>query len=136
MCARLKLVEFGQPDPRGSRDAYAALQLPNDGDTLKLKVGQSLASAVDATVIIVVRALSGDFDLCCGGTPMKVPNSDPAEPTRSPSPDLQNGTLLGKRYVDATGSVELLCTKPGSGTLTINGEQLQVKVAKPLPASD
>ena len=46
------------------------------------------------------------------------------------------GTLIGKRYVDAAGTVELLCVKPGKGSLAIAGVALQLKDAKPLPASD
>ena len=42
---------------------------------------------------------------------------------------------MGKRYVDADGS-EILVTKAGKGTLSIGSTPLQVKEAKPLPASD
>jgi hypothetical protein len=47
-----------------------------------------------------------------------------------------DGTLLGKRYTDAAGSVELLCTKPGPAGLAVNSIPLQLKDSKPLPASD
>ena len=40
------------------------------------------------------------------------------------------------RYVDAAASLELLCTKPGKGSLGANGTPLAVKGAKPLPSSD
>jgi hypothetical protein len=43
---------------------------------------------------------------------------------------------MGKRYVDEADSVELLCTKPGDGLPALDGEVLQLKDAKPLPASD
>ena len=46
------------------------------------------------------------------------------------------GTQLGKRYVDAAGTLELLCTKPGKGSLAAGGEPLALKAAKPLPSSD
>ena len=49
--------------------------------------------------------------------------------------DYAGGTLMGKRYVDADGS-EILVTKAGKGTLSIGSTPLQVKEAKPLPASD
>jgi len=42
----------------------------------------------------------------------------------------------GKRYVYAAGSIELLCVKPGQGSLSIGGVALQVKEAKPLPSSN
>jgi hypothetical protein len=43
---------------------------------------------------------------------------------------------MGKRYVDADGAYELLCVKPGKGSLAVNGVALVIKDAKPLPASD
>jgi hypothetical protein len=46
------------------------------------------------------------------------------------------GTLLGKRYVNNTGKIELLCVKAGKGSLAVNGEALVLKDAKPLPSSD
>jgi hypothetical protein len=50
--------------------------------------------------------------------------------------DAAEGTQLGKRYVNEAGDLELLCTKPGKGTLAAAGAALTVKGAKPLPASD
>jgi hypothetical protein len=38
--------------------------------------------------------------------------------------------------VDAEQTLEVLCTKPGDGSLSIGDTPLQVKEAKPLPASD
>ena len=46
------------------------------------------------------------------------------------------GSLLGKRYVNAAGNLELLCVKPGDGSLAADGESLVLKEAKPLPSSD
>ena len=43
---------------------------------------------------------------------------------------------VGKRYSDEAGAIELLITKGGVGTITCNGEALDVKSAKPLPSSD
>jgi len=34
------------------------------------------------------------------------------------------------------GAYELLCVKPGKGTLALDGAPLVLKEAKPLPASD
>ncbi len=42
---------------------------------------------------------------------------------------------MGKRYVDETGA-EVLVTKAGAGTLSIGSTALNLKEAKPLPASD
>jgi hypothetical protein len=44
--------------------------------------------------------------------------------------------LIGKRYECAQCAAEVLCTKQGDGSLTCCGEQMRLKVAKPLPASD
>ncbi len=45
------------------------------------------------------------------------------------------GTLMGKRYVD-DGGAEVLVTKAGAGSLSIGTTPLEIKEAKPLPASD
>jgi hypothetical protein len=50
--------------------------------------------------------------------------------------DFAQGTQLGKRYVNQTGDLELLCVKPGEGSLAANGEAMVLKEAKPLPSSD
>lgn len=54
----------------------------------------------------------------------------------APAAGADGGTLLGKRYVNAAGDLELLCVKPGDGSLSANGETLVLKEAKPLPSSD
>jgi hypothetical protein len=54
----------------------------------------------------------------------------------TPSPDFAEGTQLGKRYVNDAGTLELLCTRPGEGSLSADGVALTVKGAKPLPSSD
>ena len=46
------------------------------------------------------------------------------------------GTLVGKRYVTEDEAIELLCTKPGAGSLSMGDTALLVKGAKPLPSSD
>lgn len=53
-----------------------------------------------------------------------------------PSGGLDETTLLGKRYADDAQGLEVLCTKSGAGTLTVDGAPMQLKGAKPLPASD
>jgi hypothetical protein len=50
--------------------------------------------------------------------------------------DWPGGTALGKRYVDAEGTVEILCTKSGAGSLHLDGRPLSLKESKPLPSSD
>lgn len=46
------------------------------------------------------------------------------------------GAQLGKRYTDTDGSLEVLCTRAGTGALALGGTPLGQKAAKPLPASD
>jgi hypothetical protein len=104
-------------------------------EQLELRPGSRLRSAVDATEVVVVRPPPQPIDLRCGGRPMIPVDADGIADGR-PSPDHAGGTLLGKRYVDAEQTLEVLCTKPGAGSLSVGAEPLQVKEAKPLPASD
>ena len=57
-------------------------------------------------------------------------------PAVSASGESGAATLLGKRYINSTGTVELLCTSSGAGELTCDDVPMTVKAAKPLPASD
>ena len=96
-----------------------------------MKSGSKLKSAVCDTEVMVIRSAAVVVE--CGGAPMV--EERPAE-RGTIKPGFAQGTLIGKRYVDAAGSLELLCVKPGKGSLSINGVALQLKDAKPLPASD
>jgi hypothetical protein len=101
-----------------------------------LKPGTRMKSTVCATEVMVIQAPSGDVDLRCGGAPMQaLGQAQPAGGARV-SPAAAKGTALGKRYVDAAGTLELLCTKPGEGSLAVGEALLQLKEAKPLPSSD
>jgi hypothetical protein len=62
--------------------------------------------------------------------------TDPAGEKGTIAGDAAGGTALGKRYVSADESLEILCTKAGDGSLGADGELLSLKEAKPLPASD
>jgi len=77
----------------------------------------------------------GEPDLRCGGAPL-VPFDAEVPGVRNPQAPLDAGTLLGKRYTNDDGSIELLCTKAGAGTLSIGEQPLDIKGAKPLPSSD
>jgi hypothetical protein len=103
--------------------------------TLQLKPGTKLRSVVCSTEVIVVRAPADPVDLRCGGRAL-VTDSGPAAPEAEPEPGFDGGTLLGKRYTDDDKSFELLCTKAGSGSLSLGDIPLQLSGAKPLPASD
>jgi hypothetical protein len=99
------------------------------------KTGTRIRSAVCNTEAMVIAAPDGDVELTCGGAPMiEIGAEPPAGATLSP--DAAKGTALGKRYVNEAGDLELLCTKPGEGSLAANGVALALKEAKPLPSSD
>jgi hypothetical protein len=100
------------------------------------RIGMMLASTVDSTTVVVVRWTAGEQEVTCGGSPMVEAARRDASPQGTIDPDQTTGTLLGKRYAAEDGTVELLCTKPGKGTLAVGGVPLVVKSAKPLPASD
>jgi hypothetical protein len=101
----------------------------------QLKTGSRLRSAVCATEVMVIAAPASEVELTCGGAPMLDAEAQPSEGP-SISPDAAKGTALGKRYVDEEGSLELLCIKPGEGSLALGGAALRLKEAKPLPSSD
>ncbi|MET9090365.1 hypothetical protein ABZX77_52460 [Streptomyces sp. NPDC004237] len=104
---------------------------------MRPRVGQMLASTVDTTAVIVVRCPDGEVEIGCGGAAMVEGDGKGAGAAAgTPDPGLSGGALLGKRYADDELGLELLCTKPGPGTLTVNGVPLPMKSAKPLPASD
>jgi hypothetical protein len=102
---------------------------------MKLGPGTRLSSAVCETEVIVVRPPADDVDLRCGGAPM-VPLGEGAPGGAELDAAFAEGTALGKRYTDAEGSLELLATKAGAGSLSIGSEALVLKEAKPLPSSD
>ncbi len=100
---------------------------------MELRPGLKLSSAVCSTEVIVVAG-SGEVDLTCGGVSMLAPGAEGGDATAVDG--LSDGTMLGKRYCDDDGTVEVLCTKPGEGSLGIGQAALGLKEAKPLPASD
>jgi hypothetical protein len=103
---------------------------------MKPRPGQVLASPVDTTTVIVVRAPDGEIDLTCAGVEMWDPKSGGDGPAGVADPTQLTGTQLGKRYADDDLGVELLCTKPGQGTIAVNGVPLAMMGPKTLPASD
>ncbi|HEY8492326.1 MAG TPA: hypothetical protein VIN04_00440 [Myxococcota bacterium] len=107
------------------------------GSPAPLKPGTRLRSTVCATEVMVIQAPDTPVALTCGGAPM-VPLGapEPAATGSGPAPDAGGGTQLGKRYADGSGRLELLCTRPGAGTLAADGVPLAIKSPRPLPASD
>jgi hypothetical protein len=101
----------------------------------RLKTGTRIRSAVCTTEAMVIAAPDADVEITCGGVSMiDIGAEPPAGVTMSP--DAAKGTALGKRYVNEAGDLELLCTKPGEGSLGAAGALLTIKEAKPLPSSD
>jgi hypothetical protein len=100
-----------------------------------LKPGVRLKSAVCGAEVMVIRSPGTEGLLCCGGAEM-LAMSEAAAPGAQLDPKQTQGALIGKRYVDADDRLELLCTKGGEGSLSLNGQPLSVKQAKALPSSD
>ena len=104
---------------------------------MKLQPGQMLASPVDVTTVIVVRAPGGtEVDLTCAGVPMWDPRSGQDPPSGTADPAQLGGSELGKRYTDPDLGLELLCTKAGQGSIAVSGVPLQVAATRALPSSD
>lgn len=100
-----------------------------------LKTGSRLKSAVCDTEVMVIRSRPTEFLLSCGGAEMI--SLDVERTTgAAPAPEFAQNSLVGKRYIDEQDTVELLCTKGGKGSFSIDGKPLIVKQAKALPSSD
>ena len=102
---------------------------------MQVKSGTRIRSAVCATEVMVIQAPDADADIRCGGAAMLPLGEEPAGDSEI-DPAAKGGTQIGKRYVDEGGSLELLCTKPGEGSLALGDQLLALKEAKPLPSSD
>jgi len=103
---------------------------------VQLRTGARLRSQVDATEIIVVRAPALPVNLTCGGHPMIDVKAEP-ETGLALDPTLSTGSPVGKRFsLAGDGSLEVLVTKGGDGTLADGSTPLVLKEAKQLPSSD
>ncbi len=102
---------------------------------MELRPGTRLKSSVDATEVIVVKPPATAASIRCGGAEM-ILATDTATPRGTIDPAAAGGSLLGKRYIDADTGLELLCTRPGKGTLAVDGRELEIKAAMPLPTTD
>ena len=108
--------------------------ISHGGRDMQLKPGTRLESQTCDAQVIVVRAPAADIDLRCGGEPLVAVGSGGQK--QSIAPAHEAGTLMGKRYADEETGIEVLCTKPGKGSLSIGDTALPAKDAKPLPSSD
>jgi hypothetical protein len=101
----------------------------------QFKPGARLCSAVCTTEAMVIAAPDADISLSCGGAPLLAEGEESAGGLSLDATSAE-GTQLGKRYTNEAGDLELLCVKPGEGSLAVDGVALVLKGAKPLPSSD
>lgn len=98
-------------------------------------VGSRLRSQVCGTELVLVKGQELVDGLTCGGHPV-LSGDEGRDPDAVMTASSESGNAIGKRYVDATGGLEVLVTKSGGGLLALNGEALTVKQSKALPSSD
>ena len=71
-----------------------------------LKSGMLLRSAVCSAEIMVIRGAAEAVEITCGGAPMLAAGESGSAEL---DPGASQGTLIGKRYIDAAERFELLC---------------------------
>jgi hypothetical protein len=99
---------------------------------MSLKAGMRLFAQNSSCEVIVVKSADTVGSLSCAGLEMLPEAAGESAPPVPDGPVIQ----LGKRYVDDNDRIEVLCTKAGAGPLAIDGRELVMKTARPLPASD
>lgn len=102
---------------------------------MDMKAGSRWKSVVCDTELVVIRAPDSALRVDCGGHEI-IPFGDTAPTGLEIDGAESDGTQVGKRYADEELGIELLCTKAGIGSITVEGTRLPLKDAKPLPASD
>jgi hypothetical protein len=102
---------------------------------MDLKPGSRWRSAVCDTEVVVVRAPAAPATLRIGGAGA-LPADAGRPASAKPDESLASGTMLGKRYADEATGLEVLCTKAGTGTITVDGRRAAVMTPRQLPASD
>jgi|TARA_R100000005_G_scaffold96662_1_gene85683 hypothetical protein len=98
----------------------------------ELKAGQRLKSGVCDAEVMVIKAGGGEA-LTCGGVPMTAGGNGGGAEADAVQ---MGGCQIGKRYVNDDGSLEVLCVKPGRGSLAADGNALAIKGSKTLPSAD
>jgi hypothetical protein len=99
---------------------------------VNLKAGMRLFAQNSSCEVVVVRSAPTVDAVFCGGFEMLTAAPAPAGGRALAGPPVE----LGKRYTDDEELVEILCTKAGTGPLTLGNRALSLKAPKPLPASD
>jgi len=102
---------------------------------MDLKPGSRWKSAVCTSEAVVVRPPKAPVGLECGGRPMLTLAEDRLEGL-APAAEHASGSLIGKRYFDEESGIEVLCSKAGAGSFSVDARPLRVKEAKKLPSSD
>lgn len=102
---------------------------------MEIKAGGRWRSLACETEVVVTKAMADGPGLYCGGHPMAAAD-EPVGESYPLDPERSGGSVLGKRYTDASGTLEVLCVKAGEGTLALGEEPLALRQAKPLPSSD
>jgi hypothetical protein len=113
----------------------AGIEPAAGSERMELKPGSRWKSAVCDTEVVVVRSTATPVSLECGGHPM-VAHAEAKPEGLTLAADRSGGTQPGKRFSDETTGIEVLCTKGGAGSLSIDGREIGMKEAKKLPASD
>lgn len=102
---------------------------------MELKPGSRWRSAVCDAEFVVVRPAKSPVSLECGGRPV-IPHAETRDASASPAGDHSAGSAAGKRYADADTGLEVLCSKAGAGSLSVDGRPIGAQDAKKLPSSD
>ena len=97
--------------------------------------GKRYISAVCPTSIVVVKGPNSEIDLRCGGTAM-LPVGASVDSRPGPDAGYDQGTRVGKRYWDEATGLEVVCTSPGPGSLSVGDRVLPERPPQPLPSSD
>jgi hypothetical protein len=97
----------------------------------RAKQKASLRGGSRATVsaFVAQRRRDPDARRARGGIPLRTR----LEPS---SGGMNSMPQLGKRYICDTCGTEILCNKPGNGTIQCCSGEMKLKEAKPLPSSD
>ncbi len=103
--------------------------------SITLKPGARLFSRVCTTEMIAVRAPGAEVDLTIGGASPALSENE-RDLSGSVVEGHGGGAATGKRFVDESETIELLCTKSGEGVPAVNGERLRLKTPKAAPSSD
>ena len=99
----------------------------------EVKPGVRLKSQVCSGEAMVVKGAG--VELTCGGVPM-VGADEEIDSSLTADQEHMYDCLIGKRYVNADETIELLCVKAGEGSFGVDGQMLMGKETKRLPSSD